>query len=221
MTTKWLVFACVLVGCGDKAKPTTTTPPGNTTAKPATGGCAGAVDKLFAFAARQGNTIPPEQREPLIAECNKKPDDPMIGCINSAATDEAIDACFRPPKKHGEPHEQLDIAVDALRTYYFVNETFTDENVPLTPAKACCQFPGKKCPAETAPNQVLKGIAGLDLTVERSFQYRFESTANKAVVEAVGDLDCDGKTVTYRREVERRDDGNIHITVKDPPDGSD
>lgn len=33
--------------------------------------------------------------------------------------------------------------------------------------------------------------------------------------------DCDGKTITYRRELEMRSDGNMHITVVDPPNSDD
>jgi hypothetical protein len=125
------------------------------------------------------------------------------------------------PKPKGEPGDGLDQAAENLRTYFFVHETFTDQKVALTPAKPCCQFPTKKCPPETAPNEVLTDILKLDLSKEHAFQYRFESTARKAVVEAIGDRDCDGKTVTYRREVEQRDDGNMHITVIDPPESDD
>ena len=91
----------------------------------------------------------------------------------------------------------------------------------LTPAKPCCQFPTKKCPPEPKPNESLTEILELDLSKERAFQYRFESTGHKAVIEAVGARDCDGKTITFRRELEWRSDGNMHITVQDPPAGSD
>ncbi len=94
------------------------------------------------------------------------------------------------PAPKGEPVDQLEEMTQNLQTYFFVHETFTDQKHGLVPAKACCEFPTKKCPPETTPNG-------------------FESTSKKAIIEAVGDLDCDGKTVTYRRE------------LLDPPGGSD
>lgn len=179
-----------------------------------------AVDKVFAFLTSKGYQPEPGQRDGALAECRKKPDDPVIACVVKAADDAALEACMA-PKPKGEPIDQLEEMTQNLRTYFFVHETFTDQKHGPVPAKACCEFPTKKCPAETTPNEWFTDVLKLDLSKERAFQYRFESTSTKAVIEAVGDLDCDGKTVTYRREVERRDDGNMHITVLDPPEGSD
>jgi hypothetical protein len=182
--------------------------------------CTVAVDKVFALLARRGYEVDPSQRGDAIAECRKDPKDPRIACVLEAKDDAALERCMTPAPK-GEPLDQLEEVTQNLRTYYFVHETFTDQKIGLTPAQPCCQFPTKKCPPETAPNEFLTDVLQLDLSQEREFQYRFESSSNKAVIEAVGDRDCDGKTVTYRREVERRADGNMHITVLDPPDGSD
>ena len=226
----WLrfVLAVSLLGCSDKATatrttpPTTATPPTSANAPAATGDrCATAIDKLFGLAKRIGREIGPEHRAGAIEECRQRPaDDPTITCLVAATTDDDIHACMK-PKPKGEPGDQLDAATEQLRTYYFIHETFTAEKVPLTPAKACCQFPTRKCPPETNPNAILKDILKLDLSTERAFQYRFESDGNKAIIEAVGDRDCDGKSVTYRRELEYRSDGNMHITVTDPPAADD
>jgi hypothetical protein len=182
--------------------------------------CAIAVEKVFAYLKKQGYDGDPSERGRALEECRKKPDDPIVPCVVASKDDGELERCMKPAPK-GEPADQLDQAAENLRTYCFIHETFTDQNIGLTPAKPCCQFPNRKCPPETAPNEYLTDILQLDLSTERLFQYRVESSSKKAVIEAVGDRDCDGKTVTYRRELEWRADGNMHITVVDPPADSD
>jgi hypothetical protein len=219
---KRVVLVVSILGCGDKAPATKTTPPPVQNTPAATADrCTIAVDKLFAMAKRMGREIGAEQRSGTIEECRTRPaDDPTITCLAASNSDDEIHACMK-PKPKGEPGDQLDAAVDHLRTYFFIHETFTLQKIALTPAKPCCQFPANKCPPEPNPDAYLRDIVKLDFTTERAFQYRFESDGNKAVLEAIGDRDCDGKTVTYRRELELRNDGNMHITVTDPPADSD
>jgi hypothetical protein len=205
-----LLIAIVLVGCSGPAS-TPARPPSNQ----AKDDCTIAVDKVYATLARHGAHTDPGARQSAIDDCRKSPGDPSVACVVAAADDAAIQKCITPAPK-GEPGDQLDVAVQQLRTYFFVNETFTDQNIALTPATPCCQFPSKKCPADSAPPAFLVDVLELDFTKERAFQYRFESTSRKAVIEAVGDRACSGKLVTYRRELELRNDGNMHITIDDP-----
>lgn len=216
------VGACKSGGAAGTPPPPGAQPPqaGGGSAAPANDPCPVVVDKLFAFSKRKGFEGDATQRARAIEGCRASLDDPAVACVLAAKDDAAIEACLTPAPK-GEPLDQLEQMTQELRTYFFVHETFTDQNIGLTPAKPCCQFPNKKCPPEAAPNEILTQVLKLDLSQERDFQYRFESTSKKAVIEAVGDRDCDGKTVTYRRELEWRADGNMHITVLDPPEGSD
>lgn len=217
------VLALLLAACSSPATDKPAARPGSTAApvdnKTAEAdSCATAVDKLFAMLAPRGFTPEPGQRDGAIDECRKNPSDPTIKCINDAKDEAAIEACMNAPK--GEPIDQLDAMVEKLRTLFFVHETFANKQVPLTPAKACCSFPTKHCPPEKTPDEFW-AVLELDLTTGRDFQYRLEATDKKAVLTAIGDRDCDGRTVTYRRELEWRSDGNMHITVDDPPAGSD
>jgi hypothetical protein len=216
-----LAGSCKSGGSARTPPPTGQSPqPGRGSAAATNDSCATAVDKIFALLKRRGNEIDPSQRAGVIDECRQRPDDPLLACVLGASDDAALERCMTPAPQ-GEPLHQLAQITQNLRTYFFVHETFTDQKIGLTPATPCCQFPTKKCPPETAPNEFLRDVLELDLSTEREFQYRFESSGRKAVIEAVGDRDCDGKTVTYRRELEQRADGNMHITVLDPPDGSD
>lgn len=227
-TRSVLVVSLLGAACSDKSGGTATkslppaqpTQAGHGSATPGNDPCVAAVDKVFALLKRRGYAADPSERGDAIDQCREKPNDPMVACVLAANDDAALERCMTPAPK-GEPLDQLAQMTENLRTYFFVHETFTDQRVGLTPAKPCCQYPTKKCPPETAPNEILTGILELDLSTEREFQYRFESSSKKAVIEAVGDRDCDGKTVTYRRELEQRADGNMHITVLDPPEGSD
>lgn len=219
-TRSVLVVLLLGAACSSKSGGTATKSPSPAQPTTANEPCAAAVDKVFALLKRRGDEPDPSQRGAAIGECRKNPNDPVVACVLAANDDAALERCMTPAPK-GEPLDQLAQMTENLRTYFFVHETFTDQKVALTPAKPCCQYPTKKCPPETAPNEILTGILELDLSTEREFQYRFESSGKKAVIEAVGDRDCDGKTVTYRRELEHRADGNMHITVLDPPAGSD
>jgi hypothetical protein len=187
--------------------------------------CETAIDKVLALAKRRsGRDSPPGQREAAIEECRKAPESERaeIACINKAEDDDAIVRCFEEREAaKGEPAVELAHLVQQLRTYYFVHETFPRASVALTPAQACCSFPAKKCSSAGQWTDQVWKILELDLEQEHLYQYRYEGDGRKAIVEAVGDPDCDGKTLTYRRELEFRDDGNMHITVTDPPADSD
>jgi len=235
-----VVVVVGVLGCESKPKTPAKTPvaSGSTTASgSATGSgsaavaasddCTKVMDKVAKMLSSKGYDMEPDEKAAAIASCRETPTDPSIKCVLAATDDAAIEACMTPAPK-GEPIDQLDSVVENLRTLFFIHETFTDKKLPLTPSKPCCKFPNKKCPPETKPDAhwavIEKSVDGKSqelVSKERNFQWRFESTSKKAVIEAIGDLDCDGKSVTYRRELEWRGDGNMHITVTDPPDGSD
>ncbi len=223
----WTRLAVVVstLGCGCSDKPAA---PAKPTAKPtarlgtaaADDRCVTAVDKVFTLLKRKGHETDPRQQAGAVEQCRRTPNDPTVACLLTATDDPAVERCMSPASKP-EPVGQLAQMTENLQTYFFVHETFTDQKLGLVPAIPCCQFPTKKCPPQPAPDAIWTDVLKLDLTKDRDFQYRFESSSTKAVLEAVGDRDCDGKAVTYRRELERRADGNMHITVLDPPAGSD
>ena len=162
-----------------------------------------AIDKVIAVVAKE-QKVTAEARDAWIQACHNAPDDPTTACVVAAKDDAAVEACIQ-PKPKGEPRDQLEASVESLRTVYFVHETFSDKNVPLTPAKSCCSFPSKKCPVEAKPPFELADLAKIDFTKERSFQYRYESTANTAVLEAVGArLRRQGRDVSPHPRASRR-----------------
>jgi hypothetical protein len=68
----------------------------------------------------------------------------------------------------------------------------------LTPAAGCCAGPDHMCAADAAAWQA-PAWASLDFSIDEAhrFQYELESSAAGFTARAVGDLDCDGTTVTY------------------------
>jgi hypothetical protein len=212
---RWLLV--LVVACSKEAPPTPqVAPPPKPSppvdAAPVLDPCTIASDKVVAALAKQGDT---GLRDTWIKACRESPEDPRVTCMIAAENDAAIQSCLKPAPQ-GEPLDQLDVSVEELRTLFFVRETFGNKNVPLTPAKPCCRFADKKCPPDKSPPWELAEMAKVDFSKPRAFQYRFESTPTKAILEAVGDPDCNGNVVTYRRELESRD-GVMHITVIDPP----
>lgn len=206
----------VLVACGGGAvSPTPVANPPSSQDK-----CTVAVDKLAPVLAREfKKTLLPEERKEAIEECHKGNPEAVgvVDCIVKADSDPEIIACLeddRPKKRLTEPHQDLDKLVDNLRVYHISHEVLLEGNAALTPAQECCKYPDGKCPAGSWSGDPWK-LLNFDDTKARVFQYRFEGTRKKVVIEAIADRDCDGIPIKFRRELELRDDGKLHITVDD------
>jgi hypothetical protein len=206
MYRTWLL----LVACSSPAAPV---PPVQAVSKKPDP-CETAVDKLTQTVKRRfDKQVTPDERTQAIESCRKAPGDATIACLVAAPDDDSVVTCMTGPK--GEPKDQLDAVVEKLRTYHFVHEHFPRTTVALTPPQTCCSFPSKKCPAGDWSNETWK-IVGLEFTDEHQFQYRYDGSSKIIVVEAIGDPGCTGKLLTYRRELELRADGKVHITIINP-----
>lgn len=114
-----------------------------------------------------------------------------------AATEDARANGGRPRRSEAE----LNLAAIGKAAGYVHAETdaFPQVTAPLTPARPCCEGPGHKCPA-VASDWASPAWDALDfeLTEPSLFQYSYTSTSPTSyVAQAVGDLDCDGETVSY------------------------
>jgi hypothetical protein len=86
-----------------------------------------------------------------------------------------------------------------------------------TPAKGCCGQPGDRCVPDAAAWAAATWKAlGFSVDEGHLYQYRVQSTGKgpkaKLVVEARGDLDCDGKFSSYKREVTVDGQGTASIS---------
>ena len=71
-----------------------------------------------------------------------------------------------------------------------------------TPGQSCCAFPSKKCPVVASDWQGVPIWDALGFEQHRPFYFRYAYTSDgkRFTATAVGDLDCDGTTVTYTLE---------------------
>ncbi len=94
---------------------------------------------------------------------------------------------------------------------------------PWTPARSCCQGKSsRRCTPEPKDweHPTWKAL-GFSLSDPHYFQYRFVSSAKGFTAEARGDLNCDGKTSSYRIEGTRGDDGSVSLSPMRSQDGEE
>lgn len=87
----------------------------------------------------------------------------------------------------------------AADSMFAENSVYPIGTVGPTPGQSCCSFPGKKCPVVASDwNGVPAWDAlGFEMTHAFYYQYAYTSDGKTYRATAVGDLDCDGTTVTY------------------------
>jgi type IV pilus assembly protein PilA len=89
---------------------------------------------------------------------------------------------------------------DATVGYYEEKHAFPAAT-EWTPARGCCGQPNDKCaPDPEAFSGPTWRALGFSIEDPHHYQYRFRRTEGGFVVEARGDLDCDGKFSSFRRE---------------------
>jgi hypothetical protein len=93
----------------------------------------------------------------------------------------------------------------------------------MTPAEPCCKGPDHKCAPVPADQWAASDVwSKLDFEIGEAtrFQYSYESDGKTVTATAVGDLDCDGTSVTYKLEMTAGTDGNPTMNIIDPPAGA-
>lgn len=123
--------------------------------------------------------------------------------------------------KKSESELQLARLRQAARHYVAEHGALPSGTASLTPMTSCCvqNFESKK---KCAPDSSLwmSGVwkeLGFSLEEPHYFQYSYSSTATSYVATAVGDLDCDGVTVTWVLRGELRDGQLVDELVAPPP----
>ena len=116
---------------------------------------------------------------------------------------------------------KLDQLERSFKDYYVVHATFPRVTAPLTPAASCCDGPNRKCVTSPA-DWAHPAWQAIDFRIDAPsyFQYGFRADGNSVEVIAVGDLDCDGKQVTYMLHI-HAPNGRFHSTLIEPPPGAD
>jgi hypothetical protein len=111
----------------------------------------------------------------------------------------------------------------SLKRYYGETSTFPIGDAPLTPAgKTCCRQPNNKCAVDAVAFTSDKVWSAIEFQLDEPslYQYRYHSDGKTAIVEAVGDLDCDGQMATFTMTATTTASGNPSINIVPPPVGS-
>ncbi|HEY4178687.1 MAG TPA: hypothetical protein VGM90_17695 [Kofleriaceae bacterium] len=142
----------------------------------------------------------------------------VVGILAAVAVPAFMD--YMKKSKKTESSLELNRIAKNLKVYYVTNAAFPEGDTTLSPAESCCAGPNHKCFDPSTWQQ--KAWQDLDFQIDEPhlFQYRYHSDGKTAVAEAVGDLDCDGVSITYRLDA-TADAGNPTITITEPPPNSD
>ena len=119
--------------------------------------------------------------------------------------------------KGSEAELMLNRVAKSLKVYYAVNGKLLAGDAPPTPAASCCDGPNYKCAG--GPDEWQAPIwKELDFEIDEPhfMRYRYHSDGSTAVIEAIGDLDCDGDTGTWQLEVTTAG-GRVSSTITRPP----
>src|SRR5438445_4054055 len=94
--------------------------------------------------------------------------------------------------------------------------------LPESAGAACCEGPGHKCSVSTAwASDPVWSALRFSIDEPTLFRYSYESTDGQSfTATAVGDLDCDGTTITYTVTGTAKD-GNPSTTLVEPAPGTD
>jgi hypothetical protein len=165
-------------------------------------------------------------------------------CIAGAAGVEALAACmkllsartvdnargafddYRQRTRKSEAQIQLMKIGKAATVAYVENARFPTETAPLAPATDCCaeDFGGKrKCGSSPTPWSTPAWRAlDFELTEPHFFRYSYLPSADGSsfTATAVGDLDCDGVTITYTLHGSAVN-GTPKVELTEPPPNSD
>lgn len=143
----------------------------------------------------------------------------VVGMVSAVAIPAFMDYMKR--GKTTEASLMLLRIAKTAKAEYAASSSLPVGDAPLTPAEPCCQGPGAKCPPAGAAWQ--QGLwSKLDFAIDEPtrFQYRVHSDGKTLDAEAVGDLDCDGITVTYKMHAVDVG-GRLDVTFEEPPRGAD
>ena len=121
--------------------------------------------------------------------------------------------------KKTETSVQLNKLAKNLKAYYIENAAFPVGDAPLSPSKPCCGQPQNKCAVEPEAwkNEIWQK---LDFQIDEPnlYRYKYHSDGKTVDIEAVGDLDCDGKEATFKLEA-GAPSGNPIVTMGPLPVG--
>ncbi|HEY3808127.1 MAG TPA: hypothetical protein VGL61_36355 [Kofleriaceae bacterium] len=144
----------------------------------------------------------------------------VVGVLAAVAVPAFMDYMKR--SKESEASLELNKIGKSAKRYFGENGKYPVGDGALTSAQTCCGQPNNKC---AAPGEALKKDpvwSALEFEIDEptQYRYRYHSTDGKtAVVEALGDLDCDGTDAVWRLDLSLTPGGNPKTELTPPPSG--
>lgn len=143
----------------------------------------------------------------------------VVGMLSAVAIPAFMD--YMKKSKKTEAAVQLNKLAKNLKVYVAINGELPKGTAPLTPAEPCCRGAKAKCAVDpTGWQQPVWHTLDFQIDEPHLFQYRYHSDGKTAVVEAVGDLDCDTTMITYRLDV-TSSNGNPTAIITEPAPNTD
>ena len=124
--------------------------------------------------------------------------------------------------KPSEASLELNIIGKHAKRYYGQYGKYPVGDGALTSAQTCCGQPNNKCaaPGDALKNDPVWSALEFDIDGPTQYRYRYHSTDGKtAVVEALGDLDCDGTDAVWRLDLSLTPAGNPRVNLTPPASG--
>ncbi len=184
--------------------------------------------------ATTGKPLPAGAQEKFVKECRTDPkykSDPVFACVLKASGDAAVTDCmtkafgdYASKSKKTEAQLMLNKLGKNAKVSFLTEGSFPVGKAGPTPSGPCCDGPNHKCAAVPADQWAAnEAWSKLDFLIDEPtlFTYSYESDGKTVTATAVGDLDCDGTTITYKLEMTAGADGNPTMNIVEPPANSD
>jgi hypothetical protein len=184
-----------------------------------------------AIARIQGRPPTNDQQLELMRRCTLKGLGELSTCVTAATTPPAIDQCWSdmtPDRLASMSTQRPPEAAIVLRQIATAAETalardgrFPAVEAPPTPAKSCCEGARSRC-ATAGAEWSTPAWRTLGVPTENTgfFQYSYKSDGKTVLATAIGDLDCDGVSITWRLEG-KVEAGKAVWSMTPPPKNTD
>lgn len=133
--------------------------------------------------------------------CNSSSSTKPAGRASGAGPDEAAFKDYMGRSKATEAEVRLRQIIKINSVAAVDATAYIEGQTALTPAKSCCEQNaegrGKCAPDPAAWNDPVWQKLNFFVDSPHFFQYQYTGTATSYKIIAVGDLDCDGTTITY------------------------
>ncbi len=143
----------------------------------------------------------------------------IIGILAAVAIPAFMD--YMKKSKKTEAALQLNKVMKNDKVYYISNASFVTSAGAKLPGTTACGSTGGKNPVSTAwPGD--SGWSALDFQIDEPnlFNYQYTGGVSNATATALGDLDCDGTSITYSMTMTSTN-GNPAGSLSEPPPNSD